>query len=142
MNYDQKGEKHMTTVTVIQPQEAIAQANQQFMMAFNQGNAAGVAKCYTGNAQLLPVNVGPIAGGDNIQGFWQAVMDMGIKTANLETVELDVLGETVIEVGKYTLLGAKEQVLDTGKYLVVWKTEQGQWKLHRDIWTTSLPVLN
>ena len=130
----------MSIAKVIQPQEAIAQANQQFMSAFSQGSASKVAGLYTAGAQLLPANVGPIVGLENIQGFWQAVMDMGIKAARLETVELDVLGETVVEVGKYTLLGGKEQVLDAGKYLVVWKTEQGQWKLHRDIWTTSLPA--
>lgn len=131
----------MSEIQWVLPQEAIAQANQQFMAAFNQGNAGGVAGCYTEEAQILPANVGSIAGRDNIQGFWQAVMDMGIKTARLETVELDAVGgETVIEVGKYTLLGGQEQVLDAGKYLVVWKTEQGQWKLHRDIWTTSLPA--
>jgi uncharacterized protein (TIGR02246 family) len=130
----------MSITKVIQPQEAIAQANQQFMLAFNQGSADGVAGCYTAGAQLLPVHMGQVAGRENIQGFWQAVMDMGIKAARLETVELDVLGKTAIEVGKYTLLGGKEQVLDTGKYVVVWKTEQGQWKLHRDIWTTSLPA--
>ncbi len=130
----------MSTIKVIQPQEAIAQANQQFMREFNRGNASGVAGCYTAGAQLFPANVGPIAGGENIQGFWQAVMDMGIKAARLETKELDVLGETMIEVGEYSLLGSKEQILDMGKYLVVWKIEQGQWKLHRDIWTTSLPV--
>ena len=132
----------MVTVKEIRPQEAIAQANQQFMKAFNQSNAGDVAGCYSAGAQLFPANVGTISGRDNIQGFWQAVMDMGVKTAGLETVELDVLGETVIEVGRYTLLGDQEQVLDAGKYLVVWKTEQGQWKLHRDIWTTSLPVPN
>src|SRR5512137_2395807 len=123
----------MSITKLIQPQEAIAQANQQFMSAFNQGSASGVAGCYTAGAQLLPIHMGQVAGRENIQSFWQAVMDMGIKTASLETVELDVLGETVIEVGKYTLLGGKQQVLDAGKYLVVWKNEQGQWKLHRDI---------
>ncbi len=130
----------MSETLLIQPKEAIAQANQQFMAAFNQGRASGVAGCYTEAAQIFPANAGPIGGRENIQGFWQAVMNMGIKTARLETVELDVVGETVIEVGKYTLLGDQEQVLDAGKYLVVWKTEQGQWKLHRDIWTTSLPA--
>jgi ketosteroid isomerase-like protein len=130
----------MSIAKVVQPQEAISQANQQFMSAFTQGNPGGVASCYTAGAQLFPVNMGQVTGRENIQGFWQAVMDMGIKAARLETVELDVLGETVIEVGEYTLMGGKEQVLDKGKYLVVWKTEQGQWKLHRDIWTTSLPA--
>jgi uncharacterized protein (TIGR02246 family) len=131
----------MSIAEVVQPKEAIAWANQQFMTAFNQSRASGVAGCYTEDAQILPANVDSIAGRENIQGFWQAVMDMGIKTARLETVELDIVGgETVIEVGKYTLLGGQEQVLDAGKYLVVWKIEQGHWKLHRDIWTTSLPA--
>jgi uncharacterized protein (TIGR02246 family) len=131
----------MSIAEVVQPKEAIARANQQFMTAFNQSRASGVAGCYTEDAQILPANVDSIAGRENIQGFWQAVMDMGIKTARLETVELDIVGgETVIEVGKYTLLGGQEQVLDAGKYLVVWKIEQGHWKLHRDIWTTSLPA--
>lgn len=130
----------MSTVNVIQPQDAISQANQRFMDAFNRGSAGGVADCYTAGAQLLPANVGPIVGRENIQGFWQAVMDMGIKAARLETIELDALGETVIEVGKYTLLSGRDQILDAGKYLVVWKPEQGQWRLHRDIWTTSMPT--
>jgi hypothetical protein len=31
------------------------------------------------------------------------------------------------------------KVLDKGKYIVIWKKEDGTWKLHRDIWTTSVP---
>jgi ketosteroid isomerase-like protein len=27
--------------------------------------------------------------------------------------------------------------MDSGKYVVIWKREDGAWKLHRDIWTTS-----
>lgn len=132
----------MSIAKVIQPQEAITQTNQQLMTMFNQGNAGGVADCYTANAQLLPIHMGPVTGRENIQGFWQAVMDMGIKAARLETVELNILGETAIEEGKYTMLGGKDQILDAGKYLVVWKTEQEQWKLHRDMWTTSIPALS
>ena len=130
----------MSMVKMIQPQEAIAQTNQQLMTTFNQGNAGGAADCYTAGAQLLPTNMGPVTGRENIQGFWQAAMDMGIKAARLETMDLEVLGETAIEEGKYTMLGGEDQILDACKYIVVWKTEQGQWKLHRDIWTTSLPA--
>ena len=28
----------------------------------------------------------------------------------------------------------------SGKYIVVWKRDGGQWKLHRDIWNTSMPA--
>jgi hypothetical protein len=35
---------------------------------------------------------------------------------------------------------AVEQVAvhDDGKYLVIWKRDQGKWRLHRDIWTTNM----
>jgi hypothetical protein len=29
-------------------------------------------------------------------------------------------------------------MIDEGKYVVVWKRVGGQWKLHRDIWTSSV----
>jgi len=120
--------------------ETIEKANENFMNAFSRGDASILSSLYTEDGQLLPANAGTITGQKEIQGFWQAVMDMGIKAARLETEELEILGSTAIEVGKYTLLGHKDQVADSGKYIVIWKSESGQWKLHRDIWTTSLPA--
>jgi len=29
------------------------------------------------------------------------------------------------------------ETLDRGKFLVVWKSVDGSWKLHRDIWNSS-----
>ena len=49
-------------------------------------------------------------------------------------------GDTAIEVGKFTLQGEGGQTVDEGKYLVVWKQADGQWKLHRDIFNSSMPV--
>jgi ketosteroid isomerase-like protein len=31
------------------------------------------------------------------------------------------------------------RALDKGKYIVIWKQEDGQWKLHRDIFNSSMP---
>jgi ketosteroid isomerase-like protein len=66
-------------------------------------------------------------------------MDMGItKTVRLETIEAEEHGDTAIEIGKYTDSGGAGNVIDRGKYVVIWKQEGGQWKLHRDIWNSSL----
>jgi ketosteroid isomerase-like protein len=65
-------------------------------------------------------------------------MDMGIKTITLETVEAEMHGDTAIDIGKYTLSGEEGNIMDRGKYIVILKQEGGQWKLHRDIWTSSL----
>ena len=124
--------------TTTEVQEAIATADENFMAAFNRGDAAGLADFYTENGQLLPTGSDFVTGKAAIQTFWQGAMDMGIKTARLETVEAEGHGDTAIEIGKYTLSGEAGNVLDRGKYVVIWKQEGGQWKLHRDIWNSSL----
>ncbi len=126
----------MATSTEIN--DAIAAADENFMATFKRGDAAGMSVLYTENGQLLPPNSDFITGKPAIQAVWQSVMDMGIKAAKLETVELEGHGDTAIEIGKYTLSGEADQVMDKGKYVVIWKQEHGQWKLHRDIWNSSM----
>jgi uncharacterized protein (TIGR02246 family) len=129
----------MTPVTSTEVRDAIVAANANFKTTFKAGDAAGMAALYTENGQLLPPNSDFVTGRPALQTFWQAIMDMGIKEAGLETVEVESHGDTAIEVGKYTLMGEGGQVLDNGKYIVIWKQEDGQWKLHRDIFNTSMP---
>jgi len=118
--------------------EALSTANRKFMESFNQGDAATLATLYTENGQLLPAASDFVTGRRAIQTFWQGAMDMGIKTAKLETVEMESFGDTAHEVGKYSLHGEGGQLMDQGKYIVIWKQHQGQWRLHRDIWTSSM----
>jgi ketosteroid isomerase-like protein len=66
-------------------------------------------------------------------------MDMGVKEAKLDIVEVEGQGDAVIEVGRYRLSGAGGEMMDQGKYIVIWKQDEGRWKLHRDIWNSSEP---
>src|SRR5438270_774133 len=120
--------------------QAIEAGNRNFMAAFARGDAAGMAALYTANAQLLPPNSDVVAGTQAIQAMWQAVMGMGIKEATLQTGEVEAHGDTAFEVGRFSLKGEGGHVLDQGKYIVIWKQEGGQWKLHRDIWNSSQPA--
>jgi ketosteroid isomerase-like protein len=128
----------MTVSTEIR--DGIAAANAGFMDTFNRGDGDGMGSLYTENGQLLPPNSEIVAGQSAISAFWQGAMDMGIKTAKLETVELEGQGDAVFEVGKYTLAGEEGAVMDSGKFIVFWRKEGGKWKLHRDIWNSSLPA--
>ena len=119
--------------------EAIAAGNERFMAAFARQDAAAMAGLYTESGKLLPPNSDILAGRPAIQAFWQAVMNMGIRSAKLEILEVEALGDTAVEVSHYTLYLAEGQVADLGKYLVVWKREKGAWLLHRDIFNTSQP---
>ena len=86
-----------------------------------------------------PANSDFVRGTAAIHTFWQSVIDRGLKGASLETIELEVYGDTAIEISRYRLFAANDAIADQGKYIVVWKNDSGIWKLHRDIWTTSQP---
>lgn len=126
----------MTTPTV-DIRTDIRTADDAFEQQFNQGNAAGVADLYTSEAVLMPPGGDFVTGKTAIRDFWQGAMNMGIKEAKLTIEEVELQGDTAIEVGRYQLKGAGDAVLDEGKFLVVWKQEESQWKLHRDIWNSS-----
>ena len=130
----------MTQSTATGAREAILAANEKFMDAFGRGDAAGLAALYTEDGEVMPPNSDFVRGKQAVQGFWQAVMDMGIKGARIETTEVEDYGDAIVEVSTYELLGGEGQALDAGKFIVVWKQEDGQWKLHRDIFNSSLPA--
>jgi ketosteroid isomerase-like protein len=116
---------------------AIVAANGQLMATFSRGDAVSAAAAYTEQGQVLPPNSEAVAGKQAIQTFCQGAMDVGIKAVTLETNEVEGYGNTAHEVGRYTIQGEGGQVIDAGKYVVIWKHEAGQWKLHRDIWNSS-----
>ena len=119
--------------------QEIAAANAEFMAGAEQQDAAALAALYTKGGQILPPNSDVVTGREAIQGFWQAVMDMGIRRAELEIVEVEDHGKTAIEVSRFTLYAEGDAVADRGKYIVVWKRKKGVWKLHRDIFNSSMP---
>jgi uncharacterized protein (TIGR02246 family) len=130
----------MAQLTPTEVQNGIVAANETFMAAFSRGDAAALAASYTADGQLLPPHSDIITGKQAIEAFWQSAMDMGIKQIKLESLHVEGEGHTAYDVGKVTLLGAGGQTIDTGKYVVVWKQEESQWKVHQDIWNSNLPA--
>ncbi|MBI1816732.1 MAG: SgcJ/EcaC family oxidoreductase [Deltaproteobacteria bacterium] len=119
---------------------AIEAANQRFMVAAARGDATAIAALYTATGEVLPPNGETRSGTQALEAFWKAALDAGVKQAKLDTVEVEDCGDTAYEVGRYSMSGADGQAIDTGKYIVVWKRQRGQWKLHRDIWNSNRAV--
>jgi hypothetical protein len=67
---------------------------------------------------------------------------LGVKDAELKTVELLGTGDTITELGEYRMklqTEGQRSMEDKGKYIVVWKKTSDGWKLHRDMWSSNLP---
>lgn len=118
----------------------IIEANKGFMNAFNSNSPEGMGQVYTEEAKLYPTNSVIIKGREAVENFWKGVFEAGVAKAKLVTNDVEDFGETAIEEGSYSLYDANDKVLDEGKYIVIWKKVNDQWKYDKDIWNTSLPA--
>lgn len=123
----------------------IEQADVRFEEALGRGDAAALAAMYTPDAVVLAPNAPPLQGQQAIQGLWTAaIQQMGFKKLDLDVTDVEVSGDQAVELGNYALTiqpQGQAEVVDRGKYMVVWKKQpDGTWKLHRDMFNTSMPA--
>lgn len=120
--------------------DQVRSRNEQFMEAFRRQDATALAGMYSAEARLFPPGAEMLSGAGRIESFWKDAMHAGLTEAKLETVDVDLIGGyTAVETGRFTMYAGKNAV-DRGKYVVIWRNEDGQWKLHRDIWNSSIAV--
>jgi ketosteroid isomerase-like protein len=119
-------------------QQNIREIEDNFESIFVRSDAASLADLYTEDGMVLPSGSEIIRGKENIQKFWQRIMDLGARQAKLETLEVERLLDTANELGRYTFKSESGKVVDQGKCMVIWKHENGEWKLHRYMFTSNL----
>lgn len=114
--------------------------NRKFEAGWASKDAAAVAALYTADAIVMPPN-GPVAKGSQaVLAMWKGALAGVPGPIRLITSEVTAHGDLAHEVGTYEMSGAGGKVADTGKFIVIWKKEGGQWKLHRDIWNSDTPA--
>jgi len=131
--------------TSVEDSRSIKTASIQFADAFNQGDAASVAALYTLEAKLLQPNGPMIIGGESIQAMFQGWFDAGVGDLQPTVIDLHVNGDMAYIVGKYSLTiqlqpEEGEAISDSGKYVEIWKRENGSWKIDVDIFNSSVPL--
>ena len=115
---------------------ALEAANRKFGAAAAKGDAAAVAALYTADAKLFPPNAEPVSGTAAITEFWKGQIGTGVNVT-LTAGEVSAHGALAHEVGTFDVKSLDGAALDSGHYIVIWKNDGGQWKLHRDIWNSS-----
>lgn len=113
--------------------------NEKFAEELKRGDSVAVAAHYTSDAWVMMANSEPAKGKD-IAAVWGQVARMGIKDMKIKTVDLTGNADLLVETGTYELYGEGNKLLDKGKYVVVWKQENGTWKIYRDIGNSNLPA--
>jgi len=120
---------------------AIANANLNWMSAFDSQDAAGVAALYEVNATLLPNHAPAQMGRDAIQAFFQGAMNSGVAEIELTIEEVNVAFDDNVayEKSTYVFRDGDGKVLDVGKYIVVWRQLPGDtYRLYIDCFNSNM----
>ncbi len=121
------------------PEEFPQAAADAWLGSFNGGDVAGLALSYTADARLLPPDEPPIAGPEAIEAFWQAY---GPGQVRLEQgdVESRKIGDLWFREGAYKAQFTDEGEPRVGKFIELWKRENGNWLMYRQIWNRNAPL--
>lgn len=119
---------------------AIAASNKVFGASFANGDSTAFANCYSSDACINVTGMPRMCGTQALTAFFNGGYKMGIRNIVITTEEVMGGKEAVVETGKYEIFAANNVSIDKGKFIVVWKEDNGKWKMHRDIWNTDLPA--
>ena len=107
----------------------------------SKGDSVGLATLYTSDAKLIALNSPTAIGRNAIQSAFAGLFAaMGTPGLTLTTNDVWGTEELVTEVGTYTMTDKNGKEIDKGKYIDLWKMEDGKWKLHRDIFNSDMPA--
>jgi len=115
----------------------IEASNADFSTALNEGKLARVVSLFSDDGEVLPPNSERVQGKAAITEFWRGMIAKGL-TVRLTTEEVVQFGDYAYELGYYFLRTAQGEPQDEGKYIVIWRQEQGTWKMYRDIFNSNI----
>lgn len=116
--------------------QEIASNNLSFSRAISNVDSAGMVSLYHSEAKIYPQGMNEMAR-EQMGGMIRMLSGMGIRNAVLTTSEVIGSGDLVVETGTFQMKGANDAVMDSGKYIVVWKKENGKWRIYRDMWNSN-----
>jgi ketosteroid isomerase-like protein len=107
--------------------------------SFNGGDVAGLTLMYSADAEILPPDEPVIIGSEAIGDFWQAY-GPGQVRISVGEVSSRRIGELWFREGAYKADFPDEGEPRVGKFIELWKQENGNWLLYRQMWNRNAPL--
>jgi len=131
-----------TTSTTFDMQKAklfIDSINIKFTEELRNGDSVALGSHYWPDAELFFSNSEPIKGKEIISA-WGSTIRMGLRDFTFTTTDITGDNNFLIETGAYEIKDKNKTLVDRGSYVVVWKQQNGEWKLYRDAGVTNMPA--
>lgn len=108
-----------------------------FSKAVMLGDHDAVTKMYTNNGKIFPNNRKILSGKDSIKTYWTLPEGVKISHHKVTPAEIKIENDIAYDYGYYE---GKTQSMDNnesswqGKYVIIWKKIDKDWKIYLDIW--------
>lgn len=108
-----------------------------FSQAYLDADAGALSQFYTVDGKILPPGTAIIQGRAAIKERWTLPEGVSILHHKVTPEEINIIGKYAYDIGYYE--GATKRADDTevswkGKYMIVWKKVNNDWKIYSDIW--------
>lgn len=128
------------TIDLAAMRKVIEENNDRFTKAHVTGDAPLIDNMFTRDAKVLPPESPPVIGRTAIAKLTADYIAFGITEFTEETTDFYGNDDLLIDQGNYVMVYGKEKTVEKGKYVNVWKKEDGSWKIYSNIWNTNAPA--
>jgi len=115
----------------------VEQTNAEFTSAHVAGNVAAIDAMFTRDAKSFPPDAEAAIGPAAIHTLTVEYLKSGIREFQEHTTDCYGNGDLLVDQGSYAVTYGPDNTVERGKYLNVWKLEDGKWKIYANIWNTS-----
>ncbi|WP_310379804.1 nuclear transport factor 2 family protein [Flavobacterium sp.] len=119
----------------------IDEKTNKFTQAHITKDTAYLNHIFTQDAKAYPPNSDAVIGRAAIAVVNSEWVNYEIKEFREESTSFFGNEDYLIDEGKYYLRYGENNIVDKGKYINIWKKENGDWKIYSNIWNTSLPAV-
>ncbi len=133
-------EKSASAFDIKQGEASVLQSNQHFIKSYKASDSDEIAQSFTTNAKIMVANQSPIEGRKDIEHYFSGMIKSGVSNVKLNTTKMWGDSTILVEEGTYEFLNKKGDLSDKGEYIALWQQEAGNWKIYRDMWTSSEPI--
>jgi uncharacterized protein (TIGR02246 family) len=124
-------------------EKRIRELDAAWVAAVAAKDVKATAAFYADDGRIMPQNVPAAEGPEAVGAVWSAFFQLKDFALTFEPTSIAVAeaGDIAYDIGTYSLAFTGDQgpVQDLGKYVVVWKKVDGEWKVAADIFNSNGP---
>jgi uncharacterized protein (TIGR02246 family) len=125
-------------------EQAIKDLNARWVRMIAAKDTAGIYELYASDALYMAPNAQALGGRPGVAKAWSGFYAMKGSSLSFRPTKVVVAqaGDLAYDVGTFTfgMDGPRGRIEDKGKYLTVWKKQDGAWRIAAEMYNSDLPA--